>query len=677
MPTSSSARRIAEQAAQHSGPSSEPIPLPAATADRYPQPTPTEPEEGFPRGEGLASPLEVCEAQIRELVHHQQEALYAHAELEARVARLEAEVVHHRETERKANDAMIKCLALEARLAESTTLAHQSPSVGQDGPSTRTVPVTVTPPSTSRGDKKTKTRKGKRRNKSQEPDSSDISSVGIPSDSDDSTPSRVSFPCKGAASPGLKELVPARSDFRALVSYRTYRLENPSQRFDGAVTRRLASYVKGLRHSLEDKFTGVEPIEILHFLRTFKEAADHLDVSEGAASRLLPYFLDGVAREGYKAHLDEVPVGVDVYPYMVQYLLETYARDDALSQAYMAVTTAKMADGETEQAFGHRLYRAAIRAGNVVSKTDLKTIFLEGLPPFIQAGMRLHVTPSMSFEKVQQLAHDLGSSLRQTALQAASPPSKGKLVAGVKPVATRVTRPGAVNVVRTEDSGSDDGLELEKEKEMREVPLTRRDLEVAVATIRAQGSPLNSTTFTGRSTWPGTPPPRSPAASVVSIPTRGWASPGGSSVAFPVREMPNPPPRGGVTRPPLCFMCYTHGHYLSGCPRLPADLRWQAQGNREAYQRRQATLPPMAGVPPPPNGRQAAVAALAELEVPPDPSYAMPEPTTTSLLSGGRTAWPHGVELAAELDEVAECQSEDRPLSGSSGSGQGNAPGGN
>ena len=179
----------------------------------------------------------MCEAQIRELVHHQQEALYAHAELEARVARLEAEVVHHRETERKANDAMIKCLALEARLAESTTLAHQPPSVGQDGPSTRTVPVTVTPPSTSRGDKKTKIRKGKRRNKSQEPDSSDISSVGIPSDSDDSTPSRVSFPCKGAASPGLKELVPARSDFRALVSYRTYRLENPSQRFDGVVTR--------------------------------------------------------------------------------------------------------------------------------------------------------------------------------------------------------------------------------------------------------------------------------------------------------------------------------------------------------------------------------------------------------------------------------------------------------
>jgi hypothetical protein len=31
---------------------------------------------------------------------------------------------------------------------------------------------------------------------------------------------------------------------------------------------------------------------------------------------------------------------------MVQYLLETYAVDDGLSRAYMAVTTAKQADNE-------------------------------------------------------------------------------------------------------------------------------------------------------------------------------------------------------------------------------------------------------------------------------------------------------------------------------------------
>jgi hypothetical protein len=60
--------------------------------------------------------------------------------------------------------------------------------------------------------------------------------------------------------------------------------------------------MKELRHKVEEKFTGEDPIEIFSFLRTFKEGADHMDISEGAAARILPYFLDGSAREEYKSH---------------------------------------------------------------------------------------------------------------------------------------------------------------------------------------------------------------------------------------------------------------------------------------------------------------------------------------------------------------------------------------
>jgi hypothetical protein len=56
---------------------------------------------------------------------------------------------------------------------------------------------------------------------------------------------------------------------------------------------------------------------------------------------------------------------------MIQYLLETYALDDDLSQAYIAVTTAKQAEKETEKAFGRLLHRLAIRAGNVIDKHDI------------------------------------------------------------------------------------------------------------------------------------------------------------------------------------------------------------------------------------------------------------------------------------------------------------------
>jgi hypothetical protein len=38
-------------------------------------------------------------------------------------------------------------------------------------------------------------------------------------------------------------------------------------------------------------------IDVLQFLRTFNEAADHNRVSEGAAARLIPYILKGIAKE--------------------------------------------------------------------------------------------------------------------------------------------------------------------------------------------------------------------------------------------------------------------------------------------------------------------------------------------------------------------------------------------
>jgi hypothetical protein len=101
--------------------------------------------------------------------------------------------------------------------------------------------------------------------------------------------------------------------------------------------------------------------------------------------------------------MDDTPPGMPSYSYMVQYLLKTYALDEELARACMTVTTAKKLDGEDERAFGCRLQRAATRAGNVVNKTDLKTMYVEGLPPFVQAGLRMHLTHSLSFEEVQRV----------------------------------------------------------------------------------------------------------------------------------------------------------------------------------------------------------------------------------------------------------------------------------
>ena len=83
------------------------------------------------------------------------------------------------------------------------------------------------------------------------------------------------------------------------MSYRTYLQENSSPRYDNTIIAKLS-----LKHAVEDKFGGDEPINLLSFLRTFKEAADHNDLGQGAAARLIPYFLKDAAKEGYRAHMD-------------------------------------------------------------------------------------------------------------------------------------------------------------------------------------------------------------------------------------------------------------------------------------------------------------------------------------------------------------------------------------
>jgi hypothetical protein len=83
-----------------------------------------------------------------------------------------------------------------------------------------------------------------------------------------------------------------------------------------------------------------------------------------------------------------------------------------------------------------RLQRAAILAGNVIDQMNLKTIYIEGLTTYVQAGLRHNVTPGMSFDQVQRMAHNLGKSLRQTVAQV--PEVKViKTPAGVKPILSR------------------------------------------------------------------------------------------------------------------------------------------------------------------------------------------------------------------------------------------------
>jgi hypothetical protein len=205
-----------------------------------------------------------------------------------------------------------------------------------------------------------------------------------PDSDDDSCTDRV----LGPAVPGLVELTPSRSAYKKLLSYLAYRLSNLSQRYDTSVAAKLATYAKRLSHSIEEKFDGSEPIAILDFLKSFKEAADHNCVSEGAAARLLPYFLTGLAREEYRSAMKELPSNWSMYPRMVQRLLETYASDDELAKAYHIAAMARQREHEDEKSFALRLRQLAASAGNVFDEATLKSIFVDGLSEYVQDSPR-------------------------------------------------------------------------------------------------------------------------------------------------------------------------------------------------------------------------------------------------------------------------------------------------
>jgi hypothetical protein len=101
------------------------------------------------------------------------------------------------------------------------------------------------------------------------------------------------------------------------------------------------------------------------------------------------------------------------------------------------------------------------------------------------AGLRLHVTPDMSFEKVARLANDLGMSLRQPALQATTP-EKGEIVHRVKPIKS-LFRKGAVGVLQIyeEDIGP------EELNDHDPAMLTRRKLDVALTSLRSEAAPFS------------------------------------------------------------------------------------------------------------------------------------------------------------------------------------------
>ena len=538
----------------------------ATSAAHAPVPASTPMEDGrhpvWPLEAPLPDSSKFLLTRLRDIELISTEVQGYHVDLEARVSELESQMSM---LTRERDDLMMEIRALRGEFKKVLLQREPRDDVPTGDPKGRRNII----------------RLGKRDNKGREdPDYSlkDSEEENFSDSDSESSGDSAADRAQGPPVSGLDEIIPSRSAYRWLLSYRTYRLVNRNQRYDPSVTAKLASYAKRMKHSLEEKFDGNEPIAVLDFLRSFKESADHNQVGEGAAARLMPYFLKGAAKEEYRSYLKEVPASKPLYPYMVQYLLETYASDDELAKAYHMAVTARQRENEDERAFALRLRQIAASAGNVFDEATLKSIFVDGLAEYVQDSLRVHVTPEMPFSKVQRVAHQLGKSLRRTSERSQSVGGSKK-----KEEHARV-RTGMTSAFAVEDDGDDSSISEHL------TPASGGDHIEAALIAEGTRYPYGFNRI--RST-----PSQSPDGSVFSVPTRGWESPSASVISAPIGGSRIP---RGIPRQNLCFMCYRPGHVISDCPQLPGEVREQAAHNRALYYRTSPSPPgDLKGIPAP------------------------------------------------------------------------------
>jgi hypothetical protein len=210
----------------------------------------------------------------------------------------------------------------------------------------------------------------------------------------------------GPIFPGLAELHSRCSRFRVARSYRAYRLKKTSQRHSDKMAGRLTSLVKKIRLSLRESFDGSDPLSILTFLSSFKHGCDNGGISEGAATYLLPYFLEGAPQREMNNYISRRKSN---YCEAVNNLLSTYASEDSLNTEYLKLHRFHQKSGEDERAFGRRIRQHVDRMGTLYTTRQAIEAYINGLSPPVRGLFTALPSPPSAFEQVVVLCEKLGA----------------------------------------------------------------------------------------------------------------------------------------------------------------------------------------------------------------------------------------------------------------------------
>ena len=167
----------------------------------------------------------------------------------------------------------------------------------------------------------------------------------------------------------------------------------------------------------DNTFTGEDGVLVLDFLARLVQEFDTQEMNEGQAIRLLPEFLSGIALRQYTSVSQTAGSHhgkVSVWPKAVQWLLRSFATDEAIRQAVLALREVQQRPSEDEMEFYIRLTDASNRCENVFSMEEQMTTFVEGLDASIKPMVSQYSQDNrdVSFLRLVNFATAHGSASR-------------------------------------------------------------------------------------------------------------------------------------------------------------------------------------------------------------------------------------------------------------------------
>lgn len=237
----------------------------------------------------------------------------------------------------------------------------------------------------------------------------------------------------GPELPGLAPVATMLRTFETVVNYRHYRLSDTSSVPKESELRdmyKMKYKIQAYAPTL-GTFSGEDPITLLPFLATFRAVMNDHQKTEGAAVRILSYFLTDRASRAYTAHMSQkFNMGskpyVGTYPCVVNMLIRTYVSDEVLQKAYDAVARGRQNDREDEEEFYQRLNLAWGNCRFAFDASEFANFFLRGCKEAVREQVNVQLTnltveQRADPEEIRKLAVSAGRIQRSLLKQVVTP----------------------------------------------------------------------------------------------------------------------------------------------------------------------------------------------------------------------------------------------------------------